>query len=359
MKRYFLLLASSLFLCSCVEDTSSLKVSLINLESRVALLEKRMTKMENDTQELENKLSKTVVEKVLERQTIILSDVEELKKAQMKLQAQMDDFAFKNEAKEREEKLVQENLNTRVEALELKLKELEKALLEKQIIQPPAENKTLSENATLSESKGQTDNQTSQASPSPQKTSPTEELKKETKEAQAEERAKPQNGTLGKIPPSEEQEKAKGEAVTKPQASKPTQAKKAPVSVEVPKNLKEEDLFLRAYSLFQKGDYLSARAHWEEYLKRFPKGRWVGQSYYWIGETYFKEKEYESAILNYQRLIDLPDPNPFKPKAMLRQAEAFLKLNDKKAAEIVLKKLVRTFPGTPEAKEAHKLLKSL
>ncbi|NAZ29737.1 MAG: tol-pal system protein YbgF, partial [Caldimicrobium sp.] len=128
---------------------------------------------------------------------------------------------------------------------------------------------------------------------------------------------------------------------------------------EVPKNLKEEDLFQQAYLYFQKGDYRLARSYWEEYLKRYPKGRWVGQTYYWLGETYFKEKNYEEAIIYYQKLIDLPEPNPFKPKAMLKQAEAFLQLKDKKAAEVVLKKLVKTFPGTQEAKEGEKILKGL
>ncbi|MFN3567404.1 MAG: tetratricopeptide repeat protein [Caldimicrobium sp.] len=124
-------------------------------------------------------------------------------------------------------------------------------------------------------------------------------------------------------------------------------------------DLKEEELYHKAYSLFSKGDIKGARSLWEEYLKRFPKGKWVGQTFFYIGETYFKEKDYEAAILSYQKLIDLPEPNPLKPKAMLRQADAFLNLKDKKAAKILYRRIQQMFPGTPEAKEAANKLKEL
>ncbi len=307
MKRYLILIFLSSLLSACVEDTSTLKVSLINLESRLNILENRVAKLENDTQALESRITKAIVE----RQSLIVSDLEELKKEQLGLQERLEDLSYKLEGKEREEKGRKEDLLTRVSALELRLKRIEN------LVQPS--NETAIQNATS--------NQTVVLQP---------EVQKETSEPQKE---KQTNGLHTEKPTLKTQEKAKQR--------------------EVPKNLKEEDLFQQAYLYFQKGDYRLARSYWEEYLKRYPKGRWVGQTYYWLGETYFKEKNYEEAIIYYQKLIDLPEPNPFKPKAMLKQAEAFLQLKDKKAAEIVLKKLVKTFPGTQEAKEGEKILKGL
>jgi tol-pal system protein YbgF len=312
MKRYLILILLSSLLSACVEDTSSLKVRLINLESRLDVLENRVAKLENDTQALESRITKAIVE----RQSLIVSDLEEVKKEQLRLQAQLEDLNYKLEGKEREEKGRKEDLLTRVSALELRLKRIES------LVQPS--NETAIQNATTQNA---TSNQTVVQQP---------EVQKETSEPQKE---KQTNGLHTEKPTLKTQEKAKQQ--------------------EVPKNLKEEDLFQQAYLYFQKGDYRLARSYWEEYLKRYPKGRWVGQTYFWLGETYFKEKNYEEAIIYYQKLIDLPEPNPFKPKAMLKQAEAFLQLKDKKAGEIVLKKLVKTFPGTPEAKEGEKILKGL
>ncbi len=314
MKRYFILIFLSSLLSACVEDTSYLKVRLINLESRLNVLENRVAKLENDTQALESRITKAIVE----RQSLIVSDLEEVKKEQLRLQERLEDLSYKLEGKEREEKKTREDLLTRVSALELRLKRIEN------LVQPS--NETAIQNATTQNA---TSNQTVVQQIDAQKEKQTFEPQKE----------KQTNGLHAEKSTHKPQEKAKQQ--------------------EVPKNLKEEDLFQQAYLYFQKGDYRLARTYWEEYLKRYPKGRWVGQAYYWLGETYFKEKNYEEAIIYYQKLIDLPEPNPFKPKAMLRQAEAFLQLKDKKAAEIVLKKLVKTFPGTPEAKEGEKILKGL
>jgi tol-pal system protein YbgF len=314
MKRYLILIFLSSLLSACVEDTSTLKVGLINLESRLNILENRVAKLENDTQALESRITKAIIE----RQSFIVSDLEEVKKEQLRLQAQLEDLSYKLEGKEREEKETREDLLTRVSALELRLKRIES------LVQPS--NETAIQNATTQNA---TSNQTVVQQIDAQKEKPTSEPQKE----------KQTNGLHAEKSTPKPQEKTKLQ--------------------EVPKNLKEEDLFQQAYLYFQKGDYRLARSYWEEYLKRYPKGRWVGQTYYWLGETYFKEKNYEEAIIYYQKLIDLPEPNPFKPKAMFKQAEAFLQLKDKKAAEIVLKKLVKTFPGTPEAKEGEKILKGL
>jgi tol-pal system protein YbgF len=313
MKRYLILIFLSSLLFACVEDTSNLKVRLINLESRLNVLENRVAKLENDTQALESRITKTIVE----RQSLIVSDLEEVKKDQLRLQARLEDLSYKLEGKEREEKARREDLLTRVSALELRLKRIES------LVQPS--NETAIQNAT-------TQNATPTSIPKPQENK--------------------------SVIPSDKSSEARDLTPTSTPTSIPKPQEKAKQQ-EVPKNLKEEDLFHQSYLYFQKGDYRLARSYWEEYLKRYPKGRWVGQTYYWLGETYFKEKNYEEAIIYYQKLIDLPEPNPFKPKAMLKQAEAFLQLKDKKAAEIVLKKLVRTFPGTLEAKEGEKILKGL
>jgi len=319
MKRYLILIFLSSLLSACVEDTSTLKVRLINLESRLHVLENRVAKIENDTQALESRITKAIVE----RQSLIVSDLEEVKKEQLRLQAQLEDLSYKLEGKEREDKETREDLLTRVSALELRLKRIES------LFQPS--NETAIQNAT-------TQNATPTSIPKPQENKSVIPSDKSV------------TPSLSPVIPSEARDLTPT-SIPKPQEKAKQQ--------EVPKNLKEEDLFQQAYLHFQKGDYRLARSYWEEYLKRYPKGRWVGQTYYWLGETYFKEKNYEEAIIYYQKLIDLPEPNPFKPKAMLKQAEAFLQLKDKKAAEIVLKRLVKTFPGTPEAKEGEKILKGL
>ncbi|MFB0533101.1 MAG: tetratricopeptide repeat protein, partial [Desulfatiglandales bacterium] len=63
------------------------------------------------------------------------------------------------------------------------------------------------------------------------------------------------------------------------------------------------------------------------------------------------------AILAYQKVInDYPKGNKV-PIAMLHQAFAFEKINDKTTANLVFKKVVKNFPDTKEAEIAKKRLK--
>lgn len=123
------------------------------------------------------------------------------------------------------------------------------------------------------------------------------------------------------------------------------------------KPLSEVQLYEKAYSYYRNRDFKNARRLFEEYIKKFPKGKWIGQAYFWIGESYFQEKNYEEAILNYQKLIDLPGWHPLKPTAMFNQAKAFKSLGDTEAYRLLLKKIITQYPNSKEAEMAKKLLK--
>jgi len=123
------------------------------------------------------------------------------------------------------------------------------------------------------------------------------------------------------------------------------------------KPLSEAQFYEKAYSYYQKGDLKNAKKLFEEYIEKFPKGKWIGQAYFWIGEIYFKEQKYEEAILNYQKLIELPGWHPLKPSAMLKQAQAFKALGDTEAYKILLKKLINQYPHSKEAEVAKEIIK--
>lgn len=302
MKKYFVILGLiTPLLAGCVasnDEFSTFKIKLLNLETQTQQQEARILALEKKIEEVEKIVKEEISQKFLQAQSKILADIEETRKEVANLQGKIDEMTFQQEGEKKSLIKTLEDLKTRIDTLELKIKELEKSSIEK------------------------SSNQTSNSHGLTQTTPHTE-----------------------KTFPSKEEELQKSENKNATLSTKET--------------IKEEDLYQMAYSLYSKGDFKGARKVWEDYLKSFPKGKWVGQSYFYIGETYFKEKDYESAILSYQKLIEIPGPNPFKPKAMLRQAESFLALKDKKAAQILYKKIIQSYPGTPEAKEAEKKLKEI
>jgi tol-pal system protein YbgF len=120
-----------------------------------------------------------------------------------------------------------------------------------------------------------------------------------------------------------------------------------------------EELYRRAKELFDQGEYENARELFRSFVNQFPKSKVADNAQFWLGEIYYREKWYEKAILEYQKVIEnYPDGNK-TPSALLKQGFAFLNLNDKANARLILKELIRKFPDSNEARVAKNKLAAL
>lgn len=123
-----------------------------------------------------------------------------------------------------------------------------------------------------------------------------------------------------------------------------------------PKALSENELYAKAKQEFDQGDLENARSGFQDFMKRFPKSNIADSAQFWIGEIYFRQKWYEKAILEYQKVIEhYPKGNKVQA-ALLKQGLSFYNLGDKANARLVLKELVSKYPSSSEARIAkHKL----
>ena len=124
------------------------------------------------------------------------------------------------------------------------------------------------------------------------------------------------------------------------------------ISVSQEKKLTESELYERALGYYRDGHYEEATAGFKGFLKLYPKSNLADNAHFWIGECYGALKRYEEAILAYQRVINGYPKGNKVPIAMLHQAFAFEKIDDKTTAGIVFKKLLKNFPDTKEAEIA-------
>ncbi|MCK4486841.1 MAG: tol-pal system protein YbgF [Desulfobacterales bacterium] len=120
-----------------------------------------------------------------------------------------------------------------------------------------------------------------------------------------------------------------------------------------------EGLYARAKQLFDKGEYENARELFRAFLKQYPKSKKADNAQFWLGEIYYREKWYEKAILEYQKVIENYPKGNKTPSALLKQGLAFLNLDDKANARLILKELIRKFPDCNEANVAKNKLKTL
>ena len=120
-----------------------------------------------------------------------------------------------------------------------------------------------------------------------------------------------------------------------------------------------EKAYNDAYEAFKAGRYADARKRFEEFLAEHGKSEYGDNARFWIGECYYFEKDYERAILEYEKVItDYPRGNKV-PNALLKQGLAFLELGDKNSGRLLLEKVIREHPSTSPARIAKIKLSSI
>jgi len=115
-------------------------------------------------------------------------------------------------------------------------------------------------------------------------------------------------------------------------------------------------LYAQAKEQFDNGKYEAAQKLFERFLEAYGDSQKADNAQFWIGEIYYRDKWYERAILEYQKVIETYPKGNKVGSALLKQGLAFLNLGDKDNARLILKELVRKYPDSNEAKIAAKRL---
>ena len=131
----------------------------------------------------------------------------------------------------------------------------------------------------------------------------------------------------------------------------------APSKSSVP--MKESKLYSLAKKLFDQGDLENARIQFENFINKFPKSDKADNARFWIADSYYAEKWYEKAILEYQKVLERYQTSNKAAAARLKQGYAFIELGEKANARLILKELVKKHPSSKEADYAKQKLKTL
>ena len=119
------------------------------------------------------------------------------------------------------------------------------------------------------------------------------------------------------------------------------------------------DLYKDAYESFQKGNLEASRKKFEAFLKQYPNTELSDNAQFWIGETHFLKKDYEKAILEYEKAISKYPEGDKVPSALFKQALAFLELGDKTNGRNLLKRVIERYPHSEQADMAKKRLDTI
>lgn len=120
-----------------------------------------------------------------------------------------------------------------------------------------------------------------------------------------------------------------------------------------------EGQYQQALDTFKAGKFAEAREQFTAFIKQNPGHELAANARYWVGETYYSEKKYEQAILEFQDVIKKHPTTAKVPAAMLKQGLSFFALGDDKNAKYILKKITTDYPLADEATAAAAKLKGM
>ncbi len=121
----------------------------------------------------------------------------------------------------------------------------------------------------------------------------------------------------------------------------------------------DQQVYQQALDLLYQQKFDKAISGFRAYIQQSPQGRYAHVSQYWIAEAYNALGQFKSAVAEYQKLLDNYPASPKLAEAMVKMAEGYIKLSDNKRAQKTLELVIRTYPGTDEARQSQVLMQKI
>jgi tol-pal system protein YbgF len=145
-----------------------------------------------------------------------------------------------------------------------------------------------------------------------------------------------------------------------PGAAPPTDQERVVLPGRTPRSgLSPVEAYNLAYNDFIKGSYEFAIQGFQSFLQQYPNSILVPHALYWLGESFYQNKQYPQAIEQYDRLISQFTKNEKLAGALLKEGFAYAAVGDKVKARAALKRVVEDFPRASEANLAKEKLAEL
>ncbi|MCU6500139.1 tol-pal system protein YbgF [Rugamonas sp. A1-17] len=117
----------------------------------------------------------------------------------------------------------------------------------------------------------------------------------------------------------------------------------------------EQRTYEAAWQTFKSGDYKAASTAFTEFVQRYPGSSYAPAAQYYLGSSYFAQRDCKSAIAAQLQVLKNYADSPKAPEAMLIIASCQTELKDK-AAKKTLQDLIKTYPDSSAAATAKERL---
>ena len=121
----------------------------------------------------------------------------------------------------------------------------------------------------------------------------------------------------------------------------------------------ESRLYEAAQAQRRIGNYPAAIASFQNFVKQFPHSSLAHRAQYWIGDSYYNQRDYKNAIANQQRLIATYPDSASVPDALLNIASAYIEMGDTANARNTMESIIARYPTSDAAEKARRRLATL
>lgn len=124
-------------------------------------------------------------------------------------------------------------------------------------------------------------------------------------------------------------------------------------------NLTPRQIYDGAYQDLTRGNHGLALMGFQELLSKFPDSELADNAQYWIGESYYAQKDYRQALEEFAKTPASYPQGDKVPAALLKMGFCQQQIGDANAARNTFEKLLDDYPDSEEARLARARLEDL
>jgi tol-pal system protein YbgF len=118
----------------------------------------------------------------------------------------------------------------------------------------------------------------------------------------------------------------------------------------------EKPAYQNAFTLLKQGNYPQALSAFQAFVATYPNGALVDNAQYWLGETSYVTRDYDTAMADFEKVLTLYPASDKVPGALLKMGYIHVEKRRWTEAKDVLGRIVRDYPNTTEARLAQNRL---
>lgn len=123
--------------------------------------------------------------------------------------------------------------------------------------------------------------------------------------------------------------------------------------------LKEQQAYQAAFNLLKAGRYDQAAKSFRKFLAEYPTGKFADNAQYWLGESYYVTRNFDSALREFNTLVSSHPDSQKITHALLKIGYIHDELGQKEKAREILTSLTNDYPQSTAAGLATKRLERM